>query len=183
MILGAIIAGGRSRRFGSDKALAEIGGKTLIDHVADALAAQTDALIVCGRDWPGLTSVPDRPAPDQGPLGGICAALRHAADNGFYAVLTAGCDTLPVPGDLRSLLTPLPWKGGACVIEGQHIFGLWPAALADALERHLATQDDRTMRGWIALAGARSVRCDAAFHNLNTPEDFALYLASQGLAA
>lgn len=178
MILGAIIAGGQSRRFGSDKALAEIGGSPLLDHVAKALAAQTGALIVCGRDWPGLTSIPDRPAPDQGPLGGICAALRYAADNGFDAVLTAGCDTLPVPTDLRTLL-----GNGPAVINGQHIFGLWPAVLADALDHHLASQHDRTMRGWIALSGARTVPCDTAFHNLNTPEDFALYLAQQGLAA
>lgn len=219
MILGAIIAGGQSRRFGSDKALAEIGGKPLLDHVAEALRRQTDALIVCGREWPGATSIPDRPAPDQGPLGGLCAALRHAADNGFDAVLTAGCDTLPVPAELLSLLNPslpregqgvgagavapageanlsasearsarhppqpLPWKGGAYVIDGQPIFGLWPASLADALDHHLVSQPDRSMRGWIASSGARSVRCGTAFHNLNTPEDLALYLAQQGLAA
>ncbi|RJF90565.1 molybdenum cofactor guanylyltransferase [Sphingomonas cavernae] len=218
-VLGAIIAGGQSRRFGSDKALARIGGKTLLDHVAEALAAQTDALIICGREWPGLISIPDRPAPDQGPLGGLCAALRYAADNGFDAVLTAGCDTLPVPTDLLSLLNPslpregqgvgagatapagkaifcanearsarhphqpLPWKGGACVLEGQHIFGLWPASLADALDRHLASQPDRSMRGWFAVSGVRQVSCDIIFHNLNTPEDLALYLAQQGLAA
>ena len=36
-VLGAILAGGQSRRFGSDKASASLDGKSLLDHVADAL--------------------------------------------------------------------------------------------------------------------------------------------------
>lgn len=176
--LGAIIAGGKSRRFGADKALAEIGGRPLLDHVAEALAAQTDALIVIGRDWPGMSSIPDRPAPDQGPLGGLCAALHHAHDNGYDAVLTAGCDILPVPDDLAATLSP-----GPSVIDGQPLLGLWPAALADALDAHLAGTDDRSMRGWLAASDARSVACDTPFHNLNTRADFALYSTSRGMAA
>ena len=43
-LLGAILAGGRSSRFGSDKAFALLNGKPLIDHVIAALAAQTDAV-------------------------------------------------------------------------------------------------------------------------------------------
>ena len=107
-LLGALIAGGQSRRFGSDKALALIAGRPLLAHVIEGLEQQVDEVVVCGRQWPGLTSLPDRPATDQGPLGGICAALHHARDNGFDAVLTAGCDTLPVPGALAELLDDRP---------------------------------------------------------------------------
>ncbi|MBA3896663.1 MAG: NTP transferase domain-containing protein, partial [Sphingomonadaceae bacterium] len=63
MILGAVLAGGASRRFGSDKALAMRDGRPLIAHVVDALATQVDAVVVCGRDWGGLPSIADRPAP------------------------------------------------------------------------------------------------------------------------
>ncbi len=168
--LGAIIAGGQSRRFGSDKALAALDGTPLLDHVAGALGAQTDALVVVGRDWPGLSAIPDRPEPDQGPLGGLCAALHHARDHGFETVLTAGCDILPLPTNLPALL------GAAnAVAKGQPLIGLWQASLADALHQYLATQDDRTMRGWIAISGARTVALDTAFHNFNTPEDLASY--------
>ena len=52
MILGAVIAGGRSTRFGSDKALALIGGERLIDRTIAALDPQVDRLVVCGRKWP-----------------------------------------------------------------------------------------------------------------------------------
>lgn len=176
-LLGAIIAGGGSRRFGGDKAAALLNGRALIDHVADALRPQVGALIVCGRDWPGLNAVADRPAPDMGPLGGLCAALHYAAQHKFDFVLTAGCDVLPVP-DVRALVGP-----AAAVVKDHWLFGAWPAMLVAQLDHHLATQTDRSMRHWIATSGTRETPCDADFHNLNTRDDFALYCAAEGLAA
>lgn len=168
-LLGAILAGGRSTRFGSDKAAATLGNKPLLEHVRDALAPQVDAVVVCGRE------LADSPAPDLGPLGGLCAALGHAEAQGFDAVLTAGCDVLPVPDELATLL-----GSGPAVIAGQPLFGLWPASLAGALLDRLTTQDDRSMRGWVACTAARQVRFAAALHNLNTPEDLMLYCVAEG---
>ena len=54
-LLGAVLAGGRSERFGSDKALARLGGRTLLEQAVEALGAQCDAVIVVGRE--------DAPAP------------------------------------------------------------------------------------------------------------------------
>jgi molybdenum cofactor guanylyltransferase len=176
-LLGAIIAGGGSRRFGGDKAAVLLNDRALIDHVADALAPQVDAMVVSGRDWPGLKAVADRPAPDLGPLGGLCALLHYAAQHEYDAVLAAGCDVLPVP-DLRVLVGPM-----AAVVKSHWLFGYWPANLAAQLDDHLATQSDRSMRHWIAVSGAHEVACDTTFHNLNTREDFALYCAAEGLAA
>ncbi|PXA92942.1 molybdenum cofactor guanylyltransferase, partial [Nostoc sp. 3335mG] len=62
-VLGAILAGGQSSRFGSDKALAELDGRILIDRVASAIQPQVDGLIVVGRIHPGLEAVADRPKP------------------------------------------------------------------------------------------------------------------------
>jgi len=172
-LLGAILAGGRSSRFGSDKALAVIGGKPLIAHVAEALSGQCDQLVVCGRDWPGLARVDDWPQPDLGPLGGLCGALRHADANGFDAVLSAGCDVLPVPANLAALLAP-----GPAYIQDQWLFGLWPAALADRLEQFLATSSLHSIRAWIIECSARSVRFGGEFFNLNTHRDMERLLAA-----
>ena len=214
--LGAIIAGGQARRFGSDKAAAQVDGRALLDHVADGLRGQVDALVVVGRDWRGMESIADRPGPDQGPLGGICAALHHAQENGFDAVLTAGCDTLPVPEDLLSRLlnsSPEPGGGPAQLVEGpsrsdgctvapsttplrvavplpvpgrnlkdQPLFALWPATLAPILDAWLATQPDRSMRGWIAHCGALEIATDTLFHNINRPADL-LALTQKAQAA
>jgi len=91
-VLGAILAGGQARRFGSDKAHALYKGTRLIDHVAASLGAQCERLIVVGRNEADFTCIPDRPEPGLGPLGGLNAALHYAQDNGIDQVLSAGVD-------------------------------------------------------------------------------------------
>ncbi|WP_292963732.1 dihydrodipicolinate synthase family protein [Novosphingobium sp. UBA1939] len=86
MILGAVLAGGQSSRFGSDKALAELDGRTLLARAVEALQAQCDAVVVVGREDAPVPTLPDRPRPGMGPLGGIAAALHHAAEAGYDAI-------------------------------------------------------------------------------------------------
>lgn len=172
--LGAMIAGGKATRFGSDKAAALLNGRPLIEHVADGLRNQVDALIVCGREWPGMEWVSDTPFPDMGPLGGLNAALLYAQQNGFDAVLTAGCDVVPVP----ELPHTLP-DGRAVYMDRHYLFGVWPVALAPVLDRHLRNQDDFSMRRWITISGAQAIATSDAFHNLNTPLELAQYAAQQ----
>lgn len=172
--LGAIIAGGKATRFGSDKAAAILNGRPLIEHVADGLRKQVDKIIVCGRAWPGMDGVDDVPFADMGPLGGLNAALVYAQQNGFDAVVTAGCDVVPVPELPRNLP-----DGCAVYIDGHYLFGVWPVALAPVLDRHLRNQDNLSMRSWITLTGAQAIIASDIFHNLNTPLELAQYSAQQ----
>jgi molybdopterin-guanine dinucleotide biosynthesis protein A len=172
--LGAIIAGGKATRFGSDKAAALLNGRPLIEHVADGLREQVDRLIVCGRTWPGMEWVDDTPFSDMGPLGGLNAALLYAQQNGFDCVVTAGCDVVPVPEWPRNL-----HDDRAFYIDGHYLFGLWPVALAPVLDKHLRNQEDLSMRRWIALSGAQAITSADVFHNLNTPLELAQYAAQQ----
>lgn len=173
MRLGAIFAGGQARRFGSDKAAAEIGGMALIDHVAARLRPQVDRLVVIGRTWPGLESVADIPSPGLGPLGALAGALAYAGQAGFGDVLTSGCDLPDLPPDLAERLAP-----GPAVVAGQPLLGLWPAALAGELHEHLQRDGDRAMRSWIAQARARRIALDRPLANINTREELAAYLAA-----
>lgn len=167
-LLGAIFAGGTARRFGSDKALAHLHGKPLIEHVIDALTPQVDALVICGRAYPPYPMLEDRPAHDLGPLGALCAALDYAAAHHFDAVLTSGCDLPFVPADLAERL-----KGdGARVALGQPLLGYWPVKLVRRLEMHLAAGSDRRMATWLTIAAARPVDFGAII-NINTREDLA----------
>jgi molybdenum cofactor guanylyltransferase len=82
---GFVLAGGRSRRMGRDKALVELAGRPLIVWALDALR-QTNPDVLCGaglqvriagaRSHLGSFAemIPDREE-DSGPLGGICTAL------------------------------------------------------------------------------------------------------------
>ncbi|MDT0507065.1 NTP transferase domain-containing protein [Novosphingobium sp. MMS21-SN21R] len=73
MILGAVLAGGLSTRFGSDKALAELGGETLLALSVKALEAHSDAVVIVGRNKGPACCIPDWPSPNSGPLGGLLA--------------------------------------------------------------------------------------------------------------
>lgn len=169
-ILGAILAGGRSTRFGSDKAFAVFDGRPLIDHAAAAIRPDVVAIVVCGRGAApaAMAAIPDWPAPDLGPLGGLCAALRHARDEGYDAVLTIGCDTprLP-PAVLARLLT----VAEAAYLRQAPIIGAWPVALAETLSDHLSKGEDRSVRRWAQRVGAVEIDAGCAIPNLNRPAD------------
>jgi molybdopterin-guanine dinucleotide biosynthesis protein A len=168
VILGAVLAGGRSSRFGSDKALAVWRGQPLIAHVVARLASVADAVIVCGRAHDGVTSIPDRPVAGLGPLGGLNAALHHAAAHCFGRVLTASCDT-PVLDD--ALLAALSAADDAC-LGSLPVIGIWRSAHAAALDAHLVEHNSRSMRGWATRIGAEMLDLPAP-PNVNRPEDLA----------
>jgi molybdopterin-guanine dinucleotide biosynthesis protein A len=164
--LGAILAGGQARRFGSDKAHALFEGARLIDRVAAVLAAQCDAVVVCGREEPGFTCLPDWPEAGLGPLGGLAAALRHAAAGGFSHVLSTGVDAPDLPRDLAALLA----GEGAAIVEAQPVVGLWPVGLCPALEAFLSG-GGRSLYRFADHIGARRVELPRPLMNVNRPED------------
>lgn len=166
--LGVVLAGGLSTRFGTDKALALYEGRALIDHALAALAAQTDAVAVAGRDHPGADCFPDRPQPGLGPLGGLCGALHYANDRGYDRVLSCSVDCVTLPAGLLTLLVRAP----AC-LETQPVIGLWSASAAAALDAFIATDPRRSVRGFAAAIGALSIRADFTPPNVNTPDDLA----------
>lgn len=153
-ILGAVLAGGRASRFGSDKALALLDGKPLIGHAVAGLRRHAQAVVVCGREWPYMTCLADRPEPGQGPLGGLNAALHHARLHGFDAVITTGCDMPDFPDAAAQALLD---GAGAAILDRHHLAALWPADLADRLDRHMADTPDRSLFGWIARVRPRVV--------------------------
>lgn len=164
-LLGAILAGGQSRRFGSDKALAVHEGRPLIAHVAEALAAQCEAVVICGREWGGLVSLVDAPTPDLGPMGGLCAALQHGNLLGFDAVLSCPCDLLDLPRDAALRLAPAP-----AVADRQWLVGLWPTELAERMTATLSAEGAISARRWREMVGARAVAVPG-IRNINRPSD------------
>ena len=105
LITGAILAGGRSRRLGQDKARLKLSGKPLALWVAQRLAPlAADLWLVTNTPLDhldlGLSILSDL-APDQGPLGGVRTAL-------FYSrtpwVLAASVDNPFLSTDLLAAL-------------------------------------------------------------------------------
>lgn len=163
--LGAILAGGQATRFGSDKAAAIFEGRALIDHVADALRPHVDALIVVGRDWPGLVRIDDLPGPGLGPLGGLLGALEHAAAQGHDEVLTCGCDVLGLDGELIAALSPAP-----AFVENLPIIGQWPVSAVTTLRDRMTHGGNRSVYGFAEAINARAVP-GPNLRNINAPAD------------
>ncbi|WP_439546224.1 molybdenum cofactor guanylyltransferase [Sandarakinorhabdus sp.] len=165
-VLGAILAGGQSRRFGSDKALALYHGLELICHVINRLQPQCDALLICGRRFDDLDMADDRPEPGLGPLGGLAAALHAGRERQFDMVVSVPCDTPDIPEDLVVQLGAAP----AFLID-LPVIGAWPCALSSALDAHLAGTDRRSMQAWARRCGAAPRHLAQRLANLNTHAD------------
>lgn len=172
MILGLVLAGGKSSRFGSDKALAEYDGHTLLSRAVDTLSGYCEFVVVVGRGTAPAPCIPDWPHPGMGPLGGIAAGLHHALDVGFESVLTCGVDSLELPEDLVSLLSPAP-----AFLASQPVVGHWPATAAAELEKMLTETDDRSVFAFCKRIGARPEEVAVPPANINTPGDLAAAMA------
>ncbi|MCC6317833.1 MAG: molybdenum cofactor guanylyltransferase [Gemmatimonadaceae bacterium] len=125
--IGVIMAGGGSTRFGGrPKGLERVGRARLIDRVADALRTCCDDLLLVANDpeaerWiPGVTVRRDV-RPNEGGLGGLHAALTHAA----APVIVVAWDMPFVTGALLQRLRTcdptadavLPWSPGPRGVE------------------------------------------------------------------
>lgn len=184
---GVVLAGGRASRMGgADKALLQLGGRTLAAHAAARLGAQVTHIALNANGDParfaalGLPVLPD-PVPDwPGPLAGVLAALDWAATLGADQVITVATDTPFLPPDLVARLTA---AGPAAVAASADPSGkprrhptcaLWPvqgrAALRTALDGGL-----RKLGLWAEQQGAQLVVWEPAphdpFFNINTPDD------------
>lgn len=167
MILGAILAGGRSTRFGSDKAEAMWRGRPLLDHVADRLSSVCAKVIVCGRSSVAFEAIADRPTSDLGPLGGLNAALHFALADGFSQVLSAPCDAPSLSNLVLAELSRIP--GNAYLAE-MPVIGCWRADTAPLLDQHLRGGQGRSMRSWAERVDAAMLKLPAPL-NINRPAD------------
>ncbi len=107
-LTGYILAGGKSSRFGSDKARTFIEGRPVISRIADVMRRFCENVVVVA-DWPGkyadlnLPTVVDE-HPGCGPIGGLETALQAAGEDRWIFLIS--CDWAILPMDfLRPLLT------------------------------------------------------------------------------
>lgn len=196
-VVGAVLAGGESRRLGQDKALLPWSGKALILHpfeVLQEVMSEVVVVTVSGRSYGdlGVPVIHDR-YEGQGPLAGIHAALEWARSR---PVFVAACDLPFVSvelvnhvanwGNVQNVLAftcdearTLP-RARVAVWQGrqQPLFGLYSASCREPLETRL--RDDR-LEAWRFLAEIETtsvpITPDLAFYradlllNINSPED------------
>lgn len=184
-VLGAVLAGGRSRRYGADKSAARVGGVPMVERVLSVAAAVADEVVlVSSRPVAGAETAPriaDR-IPDLGPLGGLHAALHEARDRGMGAVLLLPCDVpLVSPAFLRSILgargdapAAAPARDGGIA---EVLCAVYGVEVLPAVERRVRGED-RSLQGLFREVGGRPLALadldldhDGALLNVNTPEE------------
>lgn len=188
--LGAIVlAGGRSRRMGTSKALLDWHGGTLVRRVAGILQRVADPVVVVHADGQELPSLPgaeravDR-SPDRGPLEGIAAGLRAVAGR-CPAVFVAGTDLPLLHPDLVAALATARAEHDAAVpvADGHvhHLAAVYSCDLLPVIEQQLA--GDR-LRVGLLLEAIDVLRLDAAalphpesVRNVNTEDSYRQALA------
>jgi molybdopterin-guanine dinucleotide biosynthesis protein A len=113
-LVGVVLAGGASRRMGSDKALVGVAGRPMLDWVLDALGAVTTEVVISGEPrarWAErLRFIEDTGEQKRGPLAGIVAIMEQAGPDALLVVV--GVDQPWVrPSTLREItarFTELP---------------------------------------------------------------------------
>lgn len=179
--LGVILAGGQATRMGGgDKGLLALGNSTILQHVIDRLEPQVAGLALNANGDPyrftlNLPIIQDSIQGFAGPLSGVLAGLDWAATKGATHIVTAAADTPFLPCDLVPQLL-LHAQNGLCLAASpsgrQPTFGLWPVALRDDLRTAL-NDGLRKVVQWTQKHGAGTAEFpdDAAFFNVNTPDD------------
>ena len=191
--VGFVVAGGRSRRMGRDKALLGWGGATLIDHAIatlETVCAEVRVLSGLQRRYTdrGRAVVVDV-APDAGPLGGLAAALADAAPR---PVLLLAVDMPFVPAPLlRHLGESLAgWDVVVPVTPPgpEPLCAAYAAACQDAVRDALAAGERKMTSFWPRVRVLERPAQELApfgppermFRNLNDPFEYSA--ASNGRA-
>lgn len=185
---GAILAGGRSRRMGADKALLVLEGETLLERARVRFEAQVAglALVVGAGGWNGpaigLPVVTDA-VEDAGPLGGVLAALLWAAAAGAERIITVPVDCPFLPADLAPRLTAAasaPVVAAASAGRRHNVAALWTTSLAPRLRSALEAGRN-TIAAFQDAVGVTEVAFDESeidpFFNVNTPADMELAIS------
>lgn len=187
-IAGVIMAGGLSSRFGSNKALALLHRKPVIQHVADILSAVFPTCLLSTNTpetyaFLGLPTIADI-FPGAGPLGGIHAVLKYIAEPRAFI---AGCDMpLLAPVLIRFLCTlseqddwdvVLPWPASGpeplCAVYSQSALPVIEKNLTRGNWKVRDTLEELRVRR-VAEAELLTIVDDLnTFHNINRPEDLA----------
>mgnify|MGYP001159805796 CR=1 FL=1 len=188
-ILAAVLAGGKSSRFGTDKSLVKLGGKSLLDHTINKIEKTFNEILIISNNKSltiknkNIKIIPDCLPGQLGPLIGVLSAMKWAKKNKkkHRWIATFPCDTPFFDNQIFNHLLKKSksrtkklffFKSG----EKRHnIFGLWSLELEKVLEKDI-TNNYRKVEAWANKIGLELIEIDkkksSTFLNINTREDF-----------
>lgn len=194
-VAGIILAGGRSRRMGRNKALLESPGGshlTFVEHLASQLAQQCPEVLLVARDQTSGEEYLSASAnqnwrmvydqvPNQGPLMGLFSGLQATV---FSHALVLAVDLPFAQPALLSWLCAFPLAAEVLVprVQGipQVLLARYPRAMLPAIEECLRAgrRDPRALLEKVPVRFLEEEQLReldpelCSFRNINTPEDF-----------
>ncbi|MBD1157121.1 molybdenum cofactor guanylyltransferase [Pelagibacterales bacterium SAG-MED20] len=188
-ILGVVLAGGKSKRFGEDKNHIKLGDKTLLEHVLSKINNKfKEILIVSGHNlelkkFENITVIPDC-LEDFGPLAGVLSSMKWIKENKKQYRWVA---TFPSDTPFFEISIIEEYKKKTYINESllyfvksnnkrHNIFGLWSIELLKILENDLINNNFRKVEEWANKIGVKTIDIKITkfdpFFNINTKEDF-----------
>lgn len=181
---GLLLAGGRSRRFGAEKALARFRNAPMMDAVIERFQGLAAVAVSARRGagaerralMLGLPVLHDAPLTSAGPLAGVCAGLNWAAGLGLSFLATAPCDAPLLPSDMFSRLLEQIGTAPAAFARtngGEHpLCAVWSVRLLVPLWITIESGEHPSVRALLADIGAEGVSFpdERSFMNANTPD-------------
>ena len=184
-VLGVVIAGGRSVRFGGEKAAAILAGKPLLMWAVGrlqrccrevAVNARPDTEAEAIAREAGLTVLHDEAGDAAGPLAGVKVGLIWAQEQGARSIAVSPCDVPMLPPDLYPKLIGAAGDGAALAEsdEGhQPQCAVWPVSALPELRAALSGGQHPATWMMLQKIGAQRVRFPNRddFANINTRID------------
>jgi len=188
-ILGAILAGGKSKRMGKDKLFLELNNRMLIEHTINKVEKYLKDIIIITNQKneyfskKNLTTVDDCIEGQLGPLVGILTAMKWAKENLKECswVATFPCDTPFFPETvIKKFIEKSKKKDSLLLCASSHgrkhnIFGLWSLDLYEKLKDDLINNKIRKVQDWTEKHKITNVEFDFKeydpFFNINTLDD------------
>ena len=186
-ILGTVLAGGKSQRFGEDKSQVKLGDKLLIDYILSEIIDEFNEVLVVSNNQINFKesekiSLIEDFKKDIGPLGGVLTAMKWAKDNNkdYQWISTFPVDTPFFKNQiLKDFLNKINIDEGKLFFiksnnTRHNIFGLWSLDLMDKLEEDL-DKGERKVEIWANSIGVKNINMKFEnkdpFFNINTKED------------
>ena len=186
-ILGVVLAGGKSLRFGEDKSQVKLNNKSLIDHILSEILTEFKELLIVSNNSIKFNksekiSIIGDFKNNLGPLGGVLTAMKWIKDNNkdYHWISTFPTDTPFFKNQiLKDFHDQINLKNGKLFFiksnnTRHNIFGLWSIDLADKLEKDLEN-GDRKVEDWANKVGVNIIDMqfekNDPFFNINTKED------------
>ena len=184
-ILGVVLDGGRSKRFGQNKSMVKLGNKTLLEHILYKIKSKFSKIIIVSNEnkIKDFTVIKDCIEGQLGPLVGVLSAMKWIKKNNFsYSwVATFPCDTPFFNISIIDEFKKASKLNDSCLYfakteEKRHnIFGLWSLKLADTLEEDIIKNNYRKVEKWADKIGVKIINVlydnTDPFFNINTKED------------